>query len=300
MSDRLIRAIDEPGRFRFHIACTTDMVEHSRQIHEASTTATAAMGRLLTMVTIMSMGLESEGESITLNVRGDGPGGMMVAVSDAPGTGRVSAASPKADVPSREDGHLDVGGWVGRDGQLSIVRSLHLKEPFVGITPIVTGEIGDDFAAYFFHSEQTPTVVALGVLIEPDHHVSAAGGIFIQALPDATDEDLDRLEAAIGRMDSVTSMFARGLSPEGILKVYFGEFNPTVLDAVDCRYECLCTREKTGRVLATLPQAEREMLAQADGGAEVICEFCATPYRFTAEELIRPALIFGVDGEAEA
>lgn len=284
MNDYIIRAVDAEGKFRFHIADSTAMAERSRQLHEDSPTAAAAMGRILTMAAIMGMNIESEGESITLNIRGDGPGGYLVAVCDHPGMARVSAGNPQADVPSREDGHLDVGSWVGREGRLSVVRTFRLKEPFVGITELVSGEIAEDFASYFFHSEQTPTIVALGVFVDGEGKVSAAGGVFIQALPGAEEEDLVRLEEVIQRMAPVTTMLLDGLSPEQILDRYFSVFEPKILDRLPLAYDCPCSRKKMERALASLPLSDLQDLVE-DGQAELVCEFCMKKYHFSGKEL---------------
>lgn len=285
MKDYLIRAIDKDGKFRFHIVDSTEMVEESRRLHNSSTTATAAMGRLVTMATILGIDLAEE-DSITLNIKGDGPGGFLVAVSDKAGTARVSAQNPELDIPSREDGHLDVAGWVGNSGTLSVVRGFHLKEPFMGITQLVSGEIAEDFASYFFHSEQTPTVVSLGVYVETDHSVSAAGGLFIQALPGVEDADLIALENAIANLDTMTNMLRDGLKPEDILDKYFSDFEPRILDKVDVEYECNCSREKMEKALASIPDKDLEEMAEEDGGAEVVCEFCNEKYHFSADELL--------------
>lgn len=285
MKDYLIRAISRDGKFRFHIVDSTGMVEESRRLHNSSTTATAAMGRLLTMATILGIDLEDE-ESVTLNIKGNGPGGFLVAVSDKSGTARVSAQHPELDIPSREDGHLDVSGWVGNEGTLSVVRGYHLKEPFMGITKLVSGEIAEDFASYFFHSEQTPTVVSLGVFVETDHTVAAAGGLFIQAMPGVTDSDLDTLEGAIADLDSMTNMIRSGMSPEDILNKYFSALEPRILDTIEVKYECNCSREKMEKALASIPYQDLQEMAEEDGGAEVVCEFCNEKYRFSADELI--------------
>lgn len=284
--DRIIRGIDKEGFFRFHLAETTQTVEYARKVHDASPTATAAMGRLLTMAEILSLGVENEDESLTLQIRGTGPGGVLIAVTQKSGEARVSATNPKADVASREDGHLDVGAWVGKEGTLTVTRGYKLKEPFSGTVPLVSGEIAEDFASYFFHSEQTPTVVSLGVLVDTDRSVRKAGGIFVQVLPDVTEDALGKMEEAVAKLDSVTTMLDSGLSLEDILAKYFSDFSVSILDELEPKYVCDCSRKKMARALASLPTADRKELAEEDDGAEVICEFCNTAYHFSAEELL--------------
>ncbi|MCI6156509.1 MAG: Hsp33 family molecular chaperone HslO [Peptoniphilaceae bacterium] len=286
--DKVIRAVDRNQHFRFTIVDTTAMVEEMRRIHAASTTASAAMGRLLTMMVILSYHLGNEQESITVNIRGGGPGGYLVGLTDQPGKARVTAQNPTVDIPSRPDHHLDVGSWVGKDGTLSLVRGMHLKDPVVGITELVSGELGEDFASYFFHSEQTPAIVAVGVLVEPDYHVSHAGGIFVQAMPGATDEELDRLQSIADQMPSVTDLLRQGKTPEEILQDLFGSMNPAIMETGEPSYACSCSREKMHQALLSLPFSDRRVLAEEDHGAEVICEFCRTRYHFTEQELYLP------------
>lgn len=287
MTDYIIRAIDENQKIRFFIADTTEMVEEARQIHGASTTASAAMGRLLTMAVISSMEIQNEGESISFTIKGNGPGGMMVAVTDEPGSARVYAQHPEIDIPSREsDNKLDVGGWVGKDGTLTVVRGYTLKEPFSGVTELVSGEIAEDFVYYFQVSEQRASVVSLGVFVEPDYHVSASGGLFIQLMPDVSEEEVDRLEEIVQDLPSMTQMLGEGMSPEMILEKYFSAFNPKILEQKEVEYKCPCSREKMERALRSLPNKDLVELAEEDGGAEIICQFCNEQYQFTADDLL--------------
>lgn len=286
MKDTILRAIDKNEHFRIFIARTTDMVEEMRRIHETSTTATAALGRLLTITSIIGSDLKNEQETVTINFRGDGPGGNIVAVSDWTGNARAAADNPNVDVPSREDGHLDVGAWVGNTGRISIVRGYHLKEPFIGVTEIVSGEIAMDMANYFFYSEQTPTVIDLGVLVNTDHSCIAAGGIFVQALPFAPTTEIERMAAACDQLGSVSDMIHRGMSPEDILHEYFDDFEPTILDEREVAYVCPCNREKMERAIASIPMSDRHQIAMEDGGAEIVCHFCNKKYWFTKEELL--------------
>lgn len=287
--DVLLRAIDEAGHVRFFVADTRNMVEEMRKIHHASFTATAAMGRLLTMMTLLSLSLDNDGDALTVNIKSDGPGGYLVGLSDVPGEARVTAQNPEADLPSRTtDGKLDVGRWVGRDGTLSFVRSYALKEPFSGITPLVSGEIAEDFAQYFYQSEQTASVVSLGVLVAPDATVQQAGGIFLQLMPDCTDEEVGRLETAVGQMPSITKILDEGLSPEELLQRYFADFHPTVTEQHTPHYACHCSREKMHRALLSLDVGSRRTLAEENHGAEVVCDFCRKTYQFSGDALKKP------------
>lgn len=287
MTDQILRAIDPLGHVRFFVADTTDMVEEMRNIHNASTTATAAMGRVLTMMSILSLGLENPGDSITVNIKGGGPGGYLVGLTDGVGEARVTADRPEVDIPSREDGHLDVGGWVGRDGTLSLVRGYGMKKPFSGLTELVSGEIAEDFASYFFQSEQKPSIISLGVLVEPDHHVSHAGGLFVQLLPDHTEEDIEKLEDVLETLPSMTTMLSEGLTPEAILKEKFATLEPELLATTQPHYVCHCSHQKMLDALLSIDEADRRQMAEEDGGAEVVCEFCRTAYHFSADELRR-------------
>ncbi len=286
MTDTILRAVDEKGCFRFHFAKTTDVVEELRRLHECSPTATAAMGRAATITAMLGMDLKSEGESITLQIRGDGPGSPVIAVCDRPGTVRCSSGNPSADVASRPDGHLDVGAWIGRDGQLAVIKGYELKDPFVGITELCSGEIAEDVAHYFYYSEQTPTVVMLGVLVERDRSCAASGGLLIQALPDADDADLQKMQEAVDQLPPVSELIQRGENPASILTHFFSAFAPRILDETEVRYECSCSREKMERVLASLPGKDVVEMAEEDGGAEIVCQFCNKKYPFSAEELM--------------
>ncbi len=286
--DLMLRAMDPLGHVRFFVCDTTSMVEQMRQTHGASVTATAAMGRLLTMMAILSLGLDQEGDSITVNIKGNGPGGYLVGLTDHPGEARVTAEFPQVDLPTRADGKLDVGGWVGSEGTMSLVRGYGLKEPFSGVTDLVSGEIAEDFANYFFQSEQMPSIVSLGVLVSPDHSVQAAGGLFIQLMPDHTEEEIEQLEQILSTLPSMTQMLDRGLSPQQILDQYFGELQPSVIGTTVPEMVCHCSREKMLNALLSIDENDRKMMAEEDGGAEVVCEFCRTAYQFSADELKKP------------
>lgn len=284
MADRLIRAVDFWGRFRFFVAETTEMVEEMRNIHRSSPTATAGLGRLLTMMSLLSLQIDEDLPAETVTIKGNGPAGYLVGVTDSKGHARVSCAHPEADVPSRSDHHLDVGSWVGREGTLNFVRANRNREPFSGLVPLVSGEIAEDFASYFAKSEQTPTVVSLGVLVETDYHVAAAGGILIQALPGTTEEDFAELEACLEKLPPMTKAVSQGENPGQILSHYFSALKPDILEELPVSFACPCSREKMLVAVQSLPEKDRREMAVEDGGCEVECEFCHHKYRLLGKE----------------
>lgn len=285
MTDRMIRGVARSGRFRFLAADTRLMAEEARKIHGASPTAAAAMGRLLTMASFLSLDLKSPGDSITLLMKGGGPGGRLLAVTDQPYTARISCQNPQADLPDRSPGHLDVGGFVGRQGTLTLIRkSAHSKEPFAGTTRLVSGEIAEDFSAYFLQSEQVPSVVSLGVLLSPAGKVEVAGGLFVQALPGAGEEDLQKLEEAVQGLLPMTAYLQDGLRLEEILQKAFPAFPFELLEEGEPVYYCPCSKDRMVRALRALPLEDRRALAQEDQGAEVVCEFCRKKYWIQGED----------------
>lgn len=287
MKDYIIRAIDETKSARIFIARTTNLVQEIRNIHGTSATASAAMGRLATMAALMGINLKSEGDTLTLKVEGNGIGGRMTAVSDYEANVRILAQNPKADAPAREKGKLDVKKFVGDQGQIAIIRDFGLKEPYTGLSEIVSGEIAEDFANYFFYSEQTPTVVSLGVLVDTDLSIKAAGGIFIQIMPDASDQVITSIEKIVEGLDPVSTMIDRGLSPEAILEEYFSEINPELLSSQDVNYSCNCSREKIESALISIGSRDLKQILEEDGKAQVVCDFCKKEYNFDEEDLKR-------------
>lgn len=285
MKDYILRAIDDTKTIRIFIARTTKMVQEIRDIHNSSATGSAAMGRLATMASLMGVNMKSEGDTVTLRTDGDGIGGKMIAVSDHLGNVRVTATNPQADLPSIRPGKLDVGGFVGKNGEIAIIRDFGLKEPYTGISNIVTGEIAEDLANYFFYSEQTPTVVSLGVLVDTDLSIKAAGGIFIQLMPDATDQVITKLEDIVGKLPSVSSIIDEGLSPEEILGKYFSELNPQVVETMDVNYKCNCSQERIESALVSLGSKEIRDIINEDGQAQIVCDFCRKEYNFNKEDL---------------
>ncbi len=286
MKDYLIRGMDKHGRIRVFVASTTKMVEDARRTHNTSPTATAALGRTLTAGVIMGSMMKNSQDVLTLKIAGDGPGGTIYIVSKNNGRVKGYIDNPSADVPSREDGKLDVGKLVGKNGTITTIMDLGLKDPYVGQSNIVTGEIAEDLANYYAYSEQQPSAVSLGVLVDRDISVKAAGGYIIQLLPGISDEDIDKIENTLSSIEPVSTMIDKGLSPEDIMDRILGDFQMEVLDKTDLIYQCDCSREKIERVIMSLGREEIQNIIEEDGEAEVVCHFCNSKYKFSKEELL--------------
>lgn len=285
MKDYLIRGIDKLGRIRVFIASTTNMVEKARRIHNTSPTATAALGRSLTASVLMGTMMKNEEDTLTFKISGDGPAGNILVVAKNNGYVKGEIMHPKSDLPSREDGKLDVGGLVGREGTMTIIMDLGLKEPYIGMSKLVSGEIAEDLAHYFAHSEQQPSVVSLGVLVEKDITVKAAGGYIIQLLPGSTEEDIILIEESLKRIKPVSTLIDEGLSPEDILNSIFKDIEMEILEKKEIEYKCDCSKEKIKHIIKSLGKQEIKAMISEDHGAEVVCHFCNTKHNFDEEEL---------------
>ncbi|HEY8363093.1 MAG TPA: Hsp33 family molecular chaperone HslO [Tissierellaceae bacterium] len=285
MNDYLIRAIDKKENIRLFVAVTTNMVEKARKIHNTSPTATAALGRTLTAAVMMGAMMKNPTDKLTLRINGGGPIGTILAVADNKGKVKGYVGNPYADLPSRKDGKLDVGGVVGKQGTLTVIVDYGLKEPYVGQTNLVSGEIAEDLATYYVVSEQQPSAVGLGVLVDRDITVRAAGGYILQLMPNVPDEDINVIEKAISKMEPVSKLVDMGLSPEEIMEKLVGSFEMRILDKIDVEYKCDCSRERIENILISLGKEELQDMIEKDGKGEVICHFCNTKYNFTKEEL---------------
>ncbi len=283
--DSLIRGNSIDGTIRVFAAITTDLVNEAHRIHNTSATASAALGRLLTGAVIMGAQLKSDDDSVTLQISGEGPLGTLIAVTDNESKVRGYVANPYADLPLNAHGKLDVGGAVG-GGFLSVVRDLGLKEPYIGRIPLVSGEIAEDLTYYFAKSEQVPTAVALGVLVDTDLSIKAAGGYMIQLMPDATEETAEQLTQIIETLPSVTDMIVNGMTTEDIAFAVTNGFN-MLLDNNTAmpEYKCKCTREKMERALISLGKKELREIIEDQGEAEMNCQFCDVKYHFSKEQL---------------
>ena len=282
----LLRGISENGGVVFYGVDSTQIVRQAEKYHKTSAVTTAALGRLLTAASMMGMMLKSRRDSITLQIKGGGPAGRLLAVSDGSGNVKGYVQNPVVEIPPRADGHLDVGGAVGRDGTLDVIRDLGMREPYIGQVPLVSGEIAEDITQYFAISEQVPTVCALGVLVNRDLTVQCAGGFIVQLLPGATDDEIDRLEANIKAMPAVTAMLAEGKSIRDMLDLALDGFAPEILDSEHVAYLCDCSADRVKRMLYSLGRKEVENLRAEDPIAEVNCQFCDKKYPIDLNELL--------------
>jgi len=283
--DRIIRAVSKDGLVRIRAVDTRDMVERARLIHNMSNTATAALGRVLSAVSLMGDDLKVEDGSVTLQIKGNGPLGAVLAVSDSEGYVRGYLQNPSVELPPREDGKIDVGGGVGSEGYLSVIRDLNLKEPYTGQVQLVSGEIAEDVTRYFAESEQIPTVCALGVLMGTGRHVIQAGGFILQLLPPADEEAIERVEKNIAKLPSFTTMRQMGMSLEDIIYAVLEGFRPELLGEHEVGYRCNCSREKVERALVSLGE-ELESIIEDENETKVTCQFCDNVYRFSKQELM--------------
>ena len=283
--DKLVRAITSDGMVQAVAVSTRDIVERARQIHKTLPVATAALGRTLSAASMMGNALKVEGASLTLQIKGGGPLGTVLAVSDEFGNVRGYVQEPMVDLPLRPDGKLDVGSAVGSEGTLAVIKDLRMKEPYVGSVQLLGGEIAEDLAVYFVESEQIPTACALGVLVDRDQSVKSAGGYIIQLLPGATDSVVDRVEAGVREAGPITAMLDSGMSPEDVLRKVLSGFEVESLEESPVEYRCYCTRERVEKALISLGVDELEGILHDQGGCELTCQFCDKVQKFSAEEL---------------
>ena len=283
---RIVRTISRDGGVLCCAIDSTDMVAAAEQIHGTSAVVTAALGRLMTAASIMGAMLKSEEDSVTLRLAGDGPMGYAIAVSDGLGNVRGDVENPIVELPLNAVGKLDVAGAVGRSGVLYVIKDLGLKEPYVGQTPIVSGEIAEDITHYYAASEQTPTVCGLGVLVNPDLTVRAAGGFLLQLLPGAGEEVIPRIEENVAKLPAVTAMIDSGMSPRQIAFAALEGFDPQVLDETAVEYRCTCSRRRVETALISMGRQELLDLAAETEPCRVNCHFCGKTYDFSREELL--------------
>ena len=283
---KLIRCISDDGTLTIMAADTTDAVNRAQEIHKTSAANSAALGRLLTAACLMGSALKGADDSVTLRINGNGPAGTILAVSDSRGNVRGYVTNPVVELPLNGKGKLDVAGAVGRDGFLTVIKDLGLKEPYVGQVPIVSGEIAEDITSYFATSEQIPTVCALGVLVNPDLTIRRAGGFIIQLLPTADETVIDKVEKCISGIEPMTAMLDNGLDPETICRTVLPEFKLDVLDSAEPEYRCDCSRERVSRALISMGRDELEKLKE-DKKTEVCCQFCDKKYEFSPADINR-------------
>jgi len=284
--DEIVRVIAKNAPVKASAITGRALVERARQIHKTLPVVTAALGRSLMACALMGDQLKGEGASVTLRIKGDGPMGSLTAVADNGGNPRGYVQNPAVILPTRPDGKLDVGGAVGHVGTLTVIKDLEMKEPYVGMVPLVSGEIAEDMTQYFAVSEQIPTACALGVLVDRDQSVLRAGGYLIQLLPGATDAVAAQVEEGVRALGQVTTaLMEDGMDAEALLRRALAGFEVEVLDRHPVEYKCACSRQRVEQALISMGKAELESLIVEQGGAELTCQFCDAVYKFSREEL---------------
>lgn len=287
MSDVIVRGSSMDGTIRVFAAVTTQLVERARQIHNCYPVASAALGRTLTIGAIMGLTQKNETDKLTIQFNGNGPLGKIVVLANSAAEVRGYVENPFADLPLNKKGKIDVGRGVGK-GTLGIIRDLGLKEPYIGQVPIVTGEIGDDLIYYYAASEQIPTAIGLGVLVDTDTSIKCAGGFMIQLMPDATEETAVKLEKLVNGLPPVTSMIEDGMTAEDILFKVTDGFDMIMENkTITPRYICDCSRERMERALISIGKKELEDIIKEQGHAELTCQFCDNKFDFSKEELMQ-------------
>lgn len=284
MSDKIVRATAADGQIRAFAATTRDMVETARQAHDSSPVVTAALGRLLTAGAMMGSMMKGEKDVLTLQVRGSGPVSGLTVTTDSRANVKGYAVNPQVILPARPDGKLDVGGAVG-EGVLHVIRDLGMKEPYNGQVALQTGEIAEDLTYYFATSEQVPSSVGLGVLMERDNTVKQAGGFIIQLMPFASEETIRTLEENLGKITSVTKMLDDGMAPEEILSALLGSLGMEILDTLPTRFYCDCDKARVEKVIISIGAKDIQEMIDDGEDIEVKCHFCNSAYKFSVEEL---------------
>lgn len=282
---KIVRTISQDGSVTASAIDALDIVSRIEQIHQPSAVVTAALGRLSIAASLIGIGLKGSRDSVTVRMDGKGPADILIAVADSGGNVKSYVGNPIVEIPLNKFGKLDVAGAVGRNGTLSVVKDLNLKEPYVGQVPIISGEIAEDIANYFAVSEQIPTVCGLGVLVNPDLSVRAAGGYLIQLLPFADEDCIDKLEANIKTLPPVTQMLDGGMSSEDIAIRVLKGLEPEKLDEFECEYKCDCSKQRVEKALISLGREELSKMAEEEENIEVCCHFCEKKYIFSREDI---------------
>ena len=283
--DYLLKIIDDGQNVRVWIAHTTNLVEEAHTRHETSATATAALGRVLTAAVMMGSDLKGDNDILSLRINGDGPAGTIIATADRHGNVKGLIANPQADLPSRYPGKLAVGELVGQEGFLEVIKDLGLKQPFEGKVQLVSGEIAEDLAQYFMQSEQIPALVSLGVLVDTDLHVLAAGGLIVQALPDADEDVLTSLENNILSLGQISNLILSHETLEEIVSEIMQGIAYKIVDEQELAFRCQCNRERLGIILAGLNEEEIGEAIENNEDIEAVCNFCKTVYSFSPQEI---------------
>ncbi len=284
MADILTKAITKDGFFKISAVVSTETAEQARKFHNTSPVATAALGRLLSAGLLMGSELKEEDAKLTIQMKGDGPLRNVLVAANSKNEVKGYVENPIVDMPLKPNGKLDVGGGIGK-GTLCIIKDLCMKEPYIGQVAIQTGEIGDDLAYYFMQSEQVPSVVALGVLVDRDYSVKCSGGFIIQVMPECDNKSLTMLENSISGLMSVTDMLSQGMNGEDIIKYAMLGFDVDILESREVGYVCDCSRDRMERAIISLGKQEIDDIIREQGEAEIVCSFCNTAYKFDSEQL---------------
>lgn len=282
--DYLIKATAAQGQIRAFAATTKELTEHARQIHESYPVITAALGRTMCAGLMMGSMMKSESDLLSIIIAGDGPAAKITVTADSKGNVKGTAANPFVDLPANSLKKLDVGGAIGK-GFLTVIMDTGLKEPYVSKIELVSGEIAEDLTYYYASSEQVPSSVALGVLMNKENTVREAGGFIIQLMPGVSDETIDALEAKLATLPSVTSMLDKGMTPEDILELILGDFELSINDKMPVKYSCNCSRERFARGIKSIAKEDIQSMIDDGQPAEVVCQFCKKVYTFDTQEL---------------
>ncbi len=285
MADKIIKFLAYDGRISVVCADTTQLVEEARKVHDMSPVVTAAFGRLLTVTAIMATEMKGKKDKLTIQIKGNGLIGNMLVTANNEPTIKGYVLNPIVDIPLNEDGKLDVGGAVGREGYINVIKDIGLKDPYIGISPLVSGEIAEDFANYFVNSEQRDSAVALGVLVDKNG-VRASGGYLINPMPDATSEDITNIEQSIFKAGAMSKMLDQKLTLIEIAKKITGDENVKIIeDNIVPNFKCECSKDTMKNALTTIGKEELKDIIEKEGNAELVCHFCNKKYNFTKEEL---------------
>lgn len=287
MKDYVIKATSGNGQVRAYVGITKNLVQTARDNHNTIKVATAALGRTLTATTMMGLMMKNDNDELSVIIKGGGPIGTILTTADSKGNVKGYVQYPDLNGVQVEDypnGKLNVAGAVGKEGYVKVIKDLGLREPYVGSYPLVSGEIAEDFTHYFALSEQTPSVVSLGVLTT-ETTVEQAGGLIVQLMPDATEETISTLEQNVAKLKSVTTMLSEGMTPDDILNVVLEGLDPKILDICDVKFDCNCSKERIKKVLISLGRETLTEIIEEDKKAEISCHFCNSAYHYTEEEL---------------
>ncbi len=282
----ILRGTSKNHGIRIFAADTTSMVEEARRLHNTSPVASAALGRALTASSIMGIMMKGDNDKLTLSINGKGPLGTIVCVSDSKGTVKGYVSNPLVDIPNRADGKLDVGSAVGINGLVTIIKDMGMKEPYTGQYPLVNGEIAEDLTAYYAYSEQQPSAIALGVLVDVDYSIKAAGGFIVQLMPEAEEKDIDILEKNLSQITSVSHLIDDGKTPEDLINLVLKDLEPMIYEKIPVSYKCDCSRERIEKALISIGKKDLDEIIKEDKLAEISCHFCNTVYHFNEAELI--------------